>query len=89
MHVFIVAMLSLIMFRYIWTKFGEVYEQSVTKILGPVNQLQQRSLTVKPFVRTMRPVNGKVGNFFFVDRMMMLTVLGIILENTASLLLAA
>ena len=88
-HVFIVAMLSLIMFRYIWTKFGEVYEESVRKILGQMNQLQQSSLTVKPFLRAMRPVKVKVGNFFFADRMMMLTVLGIVLENTASLLLAA
>ena len=82
-------MLSFIIYRYIWSKFGEVYEQSVTKILGQVNQLQQRSLTMKPFVRAMRPVKMKEGNFFFADRMMMLTVLGIILENTASLLLAA
>ena len=88
-HVFIVASLTLIMFNYIWSRFGDVYELSLNNILQEVNHIGQSGSAMKPFQRAMRPLKVKVGNFFFVDSMMMLTVLGIILENTASLLLAA
>ena len=47
-----------------------------------------RSLWFNKFVRSVRPLRVHVGSFFYVDKYLLLTIMSIILEQTANLILS-
>ena len=58
------------------------------RVLDSWQKMQRIPKWEKMFLRSCRPVGVPVGTFFYVDRGFMLTVLSIVLNNSATLILA-
>ena len=83
-----VAVFGLALLVTVWSGLGTVYESSA-EVLAKWKQKQRLPLYVRKFLRGARPIRVDVGNYFYVDGGMTLTLLGIVAENTFTVLLAA
>lgn len=90
LHIFIVAMAAMAILLTLWNSLAQIYDTAV----NVVKQFKQRAVNfgrtvpwLPKYLRSTRPIRVKIGNFFYIDRMLILTLLGIITENTCGLLL--
>ena len=88
LRIFLVSVFSLSILATIWTGMGAVYETSV-KALWKWRRTTGLPVHLRKFIRSTRPIRVLIGDYFYADGAMMLTLLSIITENTFNLLLAA
>ena len=88
LRLLVVAIFSLGLLTTFWSGFGSVYENS-SDVLAQWRQRGRLPLHARQFLRATRPVRVEIGSYFYVDRAMVLTILGIVTENTFNVLLAA
>ena len=69
----------------IWKKLGELHEASFLTLSAW--RRMKSAPWFRKFLRSTPALRVQVGRFFYVDKMMILTLLGIIIQNTSNLLL--
>ena len=84
---FVVSAFCITFLATIWTGLGAVYETSA-EILFTWRHPDGVALHARKFIVSMRPIRFQIGDYFYVDGTMTLTLLGIIAEYTFSVLLA-
>ena len=87
-RIFLVAVFGLGLLVTVWSGLGTVYESSA-EVLAKWRQKQGLPLYVRKFLCGRRPIRVEVGNYFYVDGGMTLTLFGIVAETTFSVLVAA
>ena len=87
-RLFIVAAFALSFLVTIWTGLGALYESSV-EVLTVWKAQTGLPLDARKFLRSTRPIRVEIGSYFYADRPLVLTLLGVITENTFNVLLAA
>ena len=85
-RLFVVAMFSLGLLTSFWKGLGAVYETSVD-VLAKWKEQGTPSVYVRKFLRATRPDRVQIGRYFYADGSMVLTLLGIVTENTFNVLL--
>ena len=83
----IFAVFSLSCLTMCWSAFGDVHEASVD-VLKRWKRKERLPLHARKFLRATRPIRAEIGRYFYVDRAMILTLLGVITESTFNALLA-
>ena len=83
----LVAMAALVILIAVFGNLGKVYEESRTWILT-CRSMRQNSWLARQFIAT-RELRVKVGLFFHIDRSLVLTILSIILTNTANVVMGS
>ena len=86
-RLFVVAMFSLGLLTSFWKGLGAVYETCVD-VLAKWKQQERSPQYVRKFLRATRPDRVQIGSYFYADGSMVLTLLGIVTENTCNVLLA-
>ena len=86
-RIFLVAMFSLGLLTTFWKGLGQVYETS-GEVLNKWKRIERPPLRVRKFLLATRPVRVEIGSYFYADGSMVLTLLGVITENTFTVLLA-
>ena len=87
LRMFLVTFLCLTILGTMWTGMGAVYETSM-KVLWKWRRTTVLPSHARKFLRSTRPIRVLIGDYFYVDGTMMLTLLSIITQNTFTLLLA-
>ena len=74
---------------FCWTlkQLAGVYEASRDVLFSAQRRTQDIQKWGRKFLRSCRPINIPVGSFFYVDRPLILTVLSIVINSSASLIL--
>ena len=79
----------LILTLHSYKNFGNVYEESSKSLRRWSSSMVPAKSAFSKFCRAYRPLRVRIGRFYYADRSLMLTILSIILVNTANLALTA
>ena len=88
LRMFIMSSFTLSFLVIIWTGMGTLYESSV-EVLGLWKAQTDLPPHIRKFLRSTKPIRVEIGSYFYADGPLVFTLLGIITENTLSVLLAA
>lgn len=88
LRMFLVTAFCIAVLATIWTGMGAVYEMS-KEVLWKWQRMTGLAKHTRKFIRSTLPIRVLIGDYFYVDRAMFITLLSIITENTFTLLLTA